>query len=237
MKRESQTSSRSEMGDSGSRLENGHWRNNSAVSGGDHAEQTPPIVQPSIRRHYYDFHCSDSDPSTRISISDPIPPPTLTVKSEFPTLSRSKAQQSVTCLVTLDVPEKKLQNYADDTPFVPSMSIIYDQKYQPPSPTERNQCSIDRTVQTLEHLHERGRNVEREEEHLAYITEELRQRVENWHGLDFNRLLPLFLIIEPVLIVPLDSGNFVFMVPSKWAKTVKHGRSLNVFSFPRCSYV
>lgn len=182
--RDNRTGSRSEMGDSALRHENGHWRNNSNVSGGDYVEQPPSIAPPAIRRQDYDFHSMENEPSPRNSVSNPIPPPTLTVKSEFPTLNRSKTQQSLTCLVTLEVTQNKWQNYADDVPAVPS---AYDSQYAPPSPTGRNQFSFDRP-ETSTRAREREAQLEREEQdHLATITEELRQRVENWHGLDFNR--------------------------------------------------
>lgn len=128
--------------------------------------------------------------SRRNSICNPIPPPKITVKSEFPTLSRSKVQQSLTCLITLEVGDKGWQNYSDDVPPVPSLPQGYEQQYQPPSPSGRinSQYSFDRPETSRQK--ERELEVERERdqaEALAAITEELRQRVENWHGLDFNR--------------------------------------------------
>jgi hypothetical protein len=196
LNRESRTGSRSEMGDSTMRHENGHWRNNSNMSGGDYVDQPPPPTAPPpvIRRHEYDYHSMENESSPRNSVSNPIPPPSLTVKSEFPTLSRSKVQQSLTCLVTLEVTEKKWQNYADDLPAIPSVPtpILYDQQYQsPPSPTGRSQYSFDRPDALSGRSRERELEHEREQQELlAGITEELRNRVENWHGLDFNRYFP-----------------------------------------------
>ncbi|KAF8254193.1 hypothetical protein K440DRAFT_656787 [Wilcoxina mikolae CBS 423.85] len=184
---ESRVGARGDMGDSMLRLENGHWRNNSTLSGGEFTQQLSPIDLPSCRRHDLDFPSNDGDSSPCSSISIPIPPPTLTVKSEFPTLSRSKAQQSLTCLVMLEVPEKKWQTYVNDVIPAPSVPTAYHQQYQPPSPTDRSQYSIDRPDLTADGLRERDMDNERVQEHIGNITEELRQRVENWHGLDFNR--------------------------------------------------
>jgi hypothetical protein len=190
---ESRTGSRSEMGESATRHESGHWRNNSNVSGGDYVDQPPPpnAPPPVARRHEYDYHSMENEPNTRNSVSNPIPPPTLTVKSEFPTLSRSKVQQSLTCLITLDVTGGKWQNYAEDLPAVPSAPTPtpYDQQYPPPSPSGRSsQYSFERSDARSR---ERELEAEREQQDLlASITEELRNRVENWHGLDFNRYSP-----------------------------------------------
>lgn len=180
------------MGDSAIRHESGHWRNNSNVSGGDFSEKSPSFAAPPARRHDYpDFQNIDSDLGPRSPVSSSIPPPTLTVKSEFPTLSRSKVQQSLTCLVTLEVPEKKWLNYADRLPPMLSVPSTYDQ--QPPSPTARSQYSFERQDPNPGRPRDRDRDREREatsdreQELLATITEDLRQRVENWHGLDFNR--------------------------------------------------
>ena len=182
--REILSGSRSETGDPALRYENGHWRNSSGVSGGDYAEHPPSVALAPTRRQDYDFHSMENEPSPRNSVSNPIPPPTLTVKSEFPSLIRSKTQQTLTCLVTLEVGEKKWQNYADDVAAVPS---AYDQQYAPPSPTGRGQFPFD-LPEGSSRAGEREAQQERaEQEHLAAITEDLRQRVENWHGLDFNR--------------------------------------------------
>ncbi|KAA8907329.1 Pleckstrin homology domain-containing protein [Sphaerosporella brunnea] len=192
LNREGRTGSRSEMVEPAMRHENGHWRNNSNVSGGDYVDPPPPpsAPPPVIRRHEYDY--MDNELSSRNSVSNPIPPPALTVKSEFPTLSRSKVQQSLTCLVTLEVVGGKWQNYADDLPAVPSAPTpnLYDQQYpSPSSPTGRSsQYSFERAEAPSARSRERELEHEREQQELlASITEELRNRVENWHGLDFNR--------------------------------------------------
>ncbi|KAF8532777.1 Pleckstrin homology domain-containing protein [Trichophaea hybrida] len=182
---ECRVGARGDIGDSTLRLENGHWRNSSTLSVGYFTQQLSPIDLQSCR-HDHDFPSGDGDSSPCSSTSIPIPPPTLNVKCEFPTLSRSKAQQSLTCLVTLEVPEKKWQICANDVTPAPSVTA-YHQQYQPPSPTDRSQYSIDRPDLAADGLRERDMDNELVEEHISNITDELRQRVENWHGLDFNR--------------------------------------------------
>jgi hypothetical protein len=189
MNRESRADSRGDMRETDLRHENGHWRNNSGTSAGDYLEQQ---AASSVRRHDYDAHSMASDLSPRASVTNAIPPPTVTVKSEFPTITRSKDQQSLTCLVTLEVVEKKWQNYQDTpgAPPIPSLPPSYDPQYAPPSPTGRSQYSFEQdavSTKQKERDLEREREREREQEALAAITEELRLRVENWHGLDFNR--------------------------------------------------
>jgi hypothetical protein len=168
--------------------ESGHWRNDSNISGGDYSEPTQPIPAATVRRNDYDAQSMESELNARRPpVVNPIPPPTVTVKSEFPTISRSKDQQSLTCLVTLDVSEKGWRSYDDDITPVPLLAQPYDQQYPPSSPTGRSQYSFDKSDGSSARQREREAEREREQEILVGITEELRQRVENWHGLDFNR--------------------------------------------------
>src|SRR5690606_23906790 len=107
--------------------------------------------------------------------------PVVTIKSEFPTIQRSHQQQSLTCLVTVEVAEKKWSLGPDEplpplpknAPPMPPVPQNYDNYNRAASPTLRHQSS---------------NNFEREpqqsREFLESITEDLRLRVENWHGLD-----------------------------------------------------
>ena len=187
LNRESRGESRSDMRDStGPRHENGHWRNNSGASAGEYPD--PALAPPTTRRHDYDVQSLESELSSRNSMASPIPPPIVTVKSEFPTITRSKAQQSLTCLVTVEVPDRKVQPiYPEDSiPPVPALPPTYEQPYHPPSPTNRSQYSFEREGAGTRQR-ERDMEKERENEVLAAITDDLRLRVENWHGLDFGR--------------------------------------------------
>src|SRR5690606_5874292 len=66
-----------------------------------------PHASGPVRRHDYDVQSMETDLSPRNSVANPIPPPVVTIKSEFPTITRSKQQQSLTCLVTVEVAERK----------------------------------------------------------------------------------------------------------------------------------
>lgn len=169
----------------GPRQEGGHWRNNSASTG----EFTDPTIVPQpVRRHDYDVQSMESELGPRNLMASPIPPPVVTVKSEFPTITRSKTQQSLTCLVTVEIPDRKSQViYPDETiPSIPTLPATYGHSYHPSSPTNRSQYSFERDGAMTR---QRDRDVEKESEMeaLAAITDDLRMRVENWHGLDFGR--------------------------------------------------
>lgn len=128
------------------------------------------------RKHDYDLHAMETTVlgSQLKDTKQSIPCPIVTVRSEYPTLTRSRQQQSLTCLVTIEVPEGKWQPQLDDvqmappTPLVSSDSGIGIPNRQKPEP---EQATL--TYESPEVLEE--------------ITEELRIRVDNWHGLEFQR--------------------------------------------------
>jgi hypothetical protein len=109
------------------------------------------------------------------AMKNPIPPPLVTVRSEFPTLNRSRQQQSLTCLVTIEVPAGKWHPDPEDMQAPPPV---------PPLPQDDTYGSIKSPVSTTNHA--RGLSFE-PPELLEEITEELRSRVDNWHGLEFSR--------------------------------------------------
>ena len=132
------------------------------------------------RRHDYDVQSMETALSSpRASITkNPIPAPAVTVRSEYPTLSRSRQQQSLTCLVTIEVPEGKWSPDPADLRGVPVLPPIhqepnYSSSARPGSPASIRQQSSDWPFESTEHL--------------AEVTEDLRVRVDNWHGLDFQR--------------------------------------------------
>ena len=150
----------------------GNTGNTGVASNGDYAE---PHNTNGGRRHDYDVQSMETSISSpRASITkNPIPAPTVTVRSEYPTLSRSRQQQSLTCLVTIEVPEGKWSPDPADlrgAPVLPSMQ--QNNTYaRPRSPQAERQA--DWPFESSEVLEE--------------ITEDLRVRVDNWHGLDFSR--------------------------------------------------
>ncbi|KAK5135520.1 hypothetical protein LTR08_005155 [Meristemomyces frigidus] len=120
-------------------------------------------------------------------MTNPIPPPTVTVRSEFPTLSKSRQQQSLTCLVTVEVMDGKWHaNPADlrSPPTTPS-TIAEETKQQSAPPSVRTA----RSQRAVDSVHEDG--VARQA--LVEAKDELYKRVENWHGLDFERFGRLLL--------------------------------------------
>lgn len=131
------------------------------------------------RRHDYDVQSMETALSSpRASITrNPIPAPTVTVRSEYPTLTRSRQQQSLTCLVTIEVPEGKWRPDPADlrgAPILPPTqqdSNTFNNANRPQSPAKVQQA--DWQSESPEVLEE--------------ITEDLRIRVDNWHGLDFQR--------------------------------------------------
>ncbi|EXJ95385.1 hypothetical protein A1O1_00506 [Capronia coronata CBS 617.96] len=128
------------------------------------------------RKHDYDLHAMETA-LAGAQIRDTkhsIPAPVVTVRSEYPTLTRSLQQQSVTCLVTIEVPESKWHPQFDDVQHTPPV---------PPLPTDSGIGIPARQRR------------EPSQEPMAYespevldrITEELQMRVDNWHGLEFQR--------------------------------------------------
>ena len=108
---------------------------------------------------------------------NPIPPPAVTVRSEYPTLNRSRQSQTLTCLITIEVPEGKWSPDPEDLRSAPQLSAMQAEKevVQPQSP-------------------ESGRSEQwsaESPEVLEEVTKDLRVRVDNWHGLDFSRYVSI----------------------------------------------
>lgn len=128
------------------------------------------------RRHDYDVQSMETSLSSpRGLLKSPIPAPTVTVRSEFPTLSRSRQQQSLTCLITVEVTEGKWRPDPEDmrgvAPPVPSLTSASGSFSRAKSPVNNRQ--YETPYEATEVLDE--------------ITEDLHARVDNWHGLDFSR--------------------------------------------------
>lgn len=144
-----------------------------------------PETSASGRKHDYDVQAMETNLiSPRASVTrNPIPAPSVSVRSEFPTISRLRQQQTLTCLITIEVPDNKWRPDPDDlrtTPPVPT--IRTEESYaRPPSPAH----SVPRFYPY------------ESPEVLEEITENLRLRVENWHGLDFSRYVNVIPAIYP----------------------------------------
>jgi hypothetical protein len=153
-----------------------HGRSDSEATGiassGDYPDT---VVSGPPRRHEYDLQAMEATPtSPRPMTRNPIPAPTVTVRSEFPTINRSRQQQTLTCLVTVEVPDNKWRPDPEDlgaaSPNTQRMDDVASQR--PPSPARSNKPRFY-PYESPEVLEE--------------MTENLRNRVDNWHGLDFNR--------------------------------------------------
>ncbi|KXS94426.1 hypothetical protein AC578_3545 [Pseudocercospora eumusae] len=130
------------------------------------------------RRHDYDVQSMEasltSPRSSRRQTRNPIPAPIVTVRSEFPTISKSRHQQSLTCLVTVEVLEGKWHPHPDDLRSPPTLpSPVIEQRFEPRKPRPVSE-------QTVDSVHE--------DNALEETKEELFRRVDNWHGFDFDRV-------------------------------------------------
>lgn len=155
---------------SDSRQRQPHSRNSSAAgSSGDYHDGQHTS---SGRRHDYDVQAMESDLSPRPGVTkNPIPAPIVTVRSEFPTMNRSRQQQTLTCLITVEVPEGNWRPDADDLRQPPAGQSQLDEPYIGRFGGSQEARSIQ--YETAENLEE--------------IAEDLRNRVDNWHGLEFTR--------------------------------------------------
>ncbi|SPJ74641.1 related to von Willebrand and RING finger domain protein [Fusarium torulosum] len=155
-----------------------HGRSDSEATGVASSGGYPETTQSGpARRHDYDVQAMETTPTSPRPITrNPIPAPIVTVRSEFPTLSRSRQQQTLTCLVTVEVPDNKWRPDPEDlgapAPQPPSIANRAEEAYgRPPSPAR----SAPRfyPYESTDVLEE--------------MTDSLRNRVDNWHGLDFSR--------------------------------------------------
>ncbi|KAH8737795.1 hypothetical protein BGZ61DRAFT_22777 [Ilyonectria robusta] len=156
-----------------------HARSDSEATGVASSGGYPETTQSGPhRRHDYDVQAMETTPASPRPITrNPIPAPIVTVRSEFPTMNRSRQQQTLTCLVTVEVPDNKWRPDPEDlgvpAPQPTASNHRIDAAFggRPPSPAR----SAPRfyPYESAEVLEE--------------MTESLRNRVDNWHGLDFSR--------------------------------------------------
>ncbi|KKA24905.1 von Willebrand and RING finger domain protein [Rasamsonia emersonii CBS 393.64] len=153
-----------------------HIRNDSSATGAASSPDYNDGQHPGTgRKHDYDVQAMESDVPRSGAIKNPIPAPIVTVRSEFPTLNRSRQQQPLTCLVTVEVPDGQWRPDMEDLRFAqPSDPLPSEDVYSPVrSPTVSSSASRPVPYEPQENLDE--------------IAEELRCRVDNWHGLEFQR--------------------------------------------------
>ncbi|PNY29896.1 Uncharacterized protein TCAP_00190 [Tolypocladium capitatum] len=162
-----------------------HARSDSEATGGVASSNGYPETTQSGPqwRHDYDVQAMETTPGSPRGIArNPIPSPTVTVRSEFPTINRSRQQQTLTCLVAIEVADNKWKPDPED---IGGQSQQQQQQQQqqpvsaridevasrsmPPAPSAPRFYPYD-SAEVLEEM-----------------TENLRSRVDNWHGLDFSR--------------------------------------------------
>ena len=217
--RDSRDSQRMRIERLGITQQNTHSRNDSGNTGSaDFEQQSQP------RKHDYDLHAMETTvPNSSLKDSrSSIPSPSVTVRSEFPTLTRSRQQQSLACLVTVEVPEGKWQAPYEDLQNAPPVPPLPSD----PSVARNNHSARESPRQPVPY---------ESPEVLEEITEELRIRVDNWHGLEFQRCDQI--ILRPLFIVANWTGSaiFAFMVSYELGKTVSHGRSSSAICLAKCS--
>ena len=154
-----------------------HGRSDSEATGVASSTGYPETMQSGPpRRHDYDLQAMETTPgSPRTVTRNPIPAPSVAVRSEFPTINRSRQQQTLTCLITVEVPDNKWRPNPEDIGVSsPVQPTRIDEAFEkrPPSPARSSKPRF--------YPYEAP-------EVLEEMTENLRSRVDNWHGLDFNR--------------------------------------------------
>ncbi|RYO83234.1 hypothetical protein DL763_007967 [Monosporascus cannonballus] len=154
-----------------------HGRSDSEATGIASSTGYPETTQSGPpRRHDYDLQAMETSPgSPRTASRNPIPAPSVAVRSEFPTINRSRQQQTLTCLITVEVPDNKWRPDPEDLgAAMPLQPMRIEEAFAqiPPSPARSSKPRF--------YPYEAP-------EVLEQMTEHLRNRVDNWHGLDFNR--------------------------------------------------
>lgn len=155
----------------------GHTRSDSEATGVASSGGYPETMQSGpARRHDYDLQAMETTPgSPRRASRNPIPSPSVTIRSEFPTLNKSRQQQTLTCLITIEVSDNKWRPDPEDLGMPPVAAPAagrIEEAFQR-APTPEKSAPRFYPYEPPEVLEE--------------MTEALRNRVDNWHGLDFGR--------------------------------------------------
>ncbi|KAK3676155.1 hypothetical protein LTR78_003905 [Recurvomyces mirabilis] len=171
---------------SGDRYHGVHGRNESGDTGLASTTEYAENHHINGRRHDYDVQSMETTLSApRHAARNPIPAPIVTVRSEFPTLSKSRQQQSLTCLITVEVVDGKWQANPEDLRSPPATNAsatehaYLQRKAAPASRPIAQSHAIDSVHEDLQAMEE--------------VKEDLYKRVDNWHGLDFARFGRLLL--------------------------------------------
>ncbi|KAJ8610971.1 hypothetical protein MRB53_038184 [Persea americana] len=123
--------------------------------------------------HAPQISSTSSTPPVPAFLSSPIPPPIISLRSEYPSIQRSTKQQNLTCLVTVEVPQQKWLAHAQQLHLLPSTEP------EVPAPAD---SAIGSTAGDSE-----GKPQVLSADAAAATAEALRSCVDNWHGLDFSK--------------------------------------------------
>lgn len=97
-------------------------------------------------------------------------------------MTRSKQPQSLTCLITVEVPDTGIRPHFGDQQVLHKAASTISEPLgasRPPTPPQE--------TGTEEEEPEEEEEDEEPTEYLARSAQELHHRVDNWHGLDFAR--------------------------------------------------
>jgi hypothetical protein len=100
----------------------------------------------------------------------PIPKPNIVMRSEFPSITKSRYQQSLTCMVTVEVPESGWS-------ILPGSNLISPSSQPPQDHLSVEPCSLPDLPETTAVIQDSA-------EDLEAARDELFARVDDWHGLD-----------------------------------------------------
>nr|POF05993.1 hypothetical protein CFP56_53380 [Quercus suber] len=128
------------------------------------------------RYHGYDAQATEvTVTSLRPTIRNSVPPPAVTLRSEFPAITKSRQQQSLTCLVTVEVTNsRQSQPFHEQTSRSPSTPESLTSKLGlPRSPLLKSASPVDS-------VHE-GQSA------LSRVKDELLQRMDHWHGMEYAK--------------------------------------------------
>nr|POE59371.1 hypothetical protein CFP56_24640 [Quercus suber] len=154
-----------------------------SVKGAIHA---PSVYSAAIEADSHDQKCDVQITATvplssTPPIRNPIPAPTVTVRSEFPTITKSRQQQSLTCLVTVEVTDARW-------PMSPQRSISHAPS-TPESPHSRlrpPQSPVLKPVSPVDSVHQ-------DDAELHRVKDDLLQRMDHWHGMEYVKFDNLLL--------------------------------------------
>lgn len=128
------------------------------------------------RRHAVESSIDTTVPTTTTRFSlprNPIASPVLNLRSEYPTLTRSKQPQSLTCLITVEVPDTNIRpNFSEQQTSKNAASAVPEPVHISRPPTPPKDIEEDELDSS---------------EEMDGIALDLQSRVDNWHGLDFSK--------------------------------------------------